>query len=47
MNFVMMQHHGYSLSELDAMLPFEREIYVSLLIQHVKTENDRIKQSQS
>ena len=43
MNFVMLQHHGYSLSELDNMLPFEREIYVSLLIQHVKEENDRQK----
>ena len=47
MNFVMMQHHGYSLSELDDMLPFEREIYVSLLIQHVKEENDRIKNQKS
>ena len=39
-----MQHHKYSLSELDNMLPFEREIYVNLLITHIKEENERLKQ---
>jgi hypothetical protein len=34
-----MQHHGYSLTELDNMLPWEREIYVTLLSEHVKEEN--------
>ncbi len=41
-----MQHHKYSLSELDNMLPFEREIYVNLLITHIKEENERLKQQQ-
>ena len=40
----MMQHHKYSLTELDNMIPWEREIYVSLLIKHVQEENERIKQ---
>jgi len=40
----MMQHHNYSLTELDNMIPWEREIYVSLLIKHVQEENERIKQ---
>jgi hypothetical protein len=39
----MMQHHQYSLTELDNMLPWEREIYVSLLQEWIKEENDRIK----
>ena len=39
-----MQHHKYSLSELDNMMPFEREIYVNLLITHIKEENERLKQ---
>jgi hypothetical protein len=39
----MMQHHQYSLTELDNMLPWERQIYVSLLQEHIKEENDRIK----
>ena len=41
-----MQHHKYSLSELDNMMPFEREIYVNLLITHIKEENERLKQQQ-
>jgi len=28
------------------MMPWEREIYVSMLIDYVKEENDRIKQEQ-
>ena len=37
-----MQHHKYSLTELDNMIPFEREIYIGLLEQHIKEENERI-----
>ena len=39
-----MQHHKYSLTELDNMMPFEREIYVGLLTQYLeeqKEENER------
>ena len=39
----MMQHHKYSLTELDMMLPWEREVYIQLLIKHLKEENDRQK----
>jgi len=38
-----MQHHKYSLSELEDMMPWEREIYVSLLTDYIKTENDKLK----
>jgi len=38
-----MQHHKYSLTELDEMMPWEREIYVNLLLQHIEEENERIK----
>ena len=31
-----MQHHKYSLTELDDMIPWEREIYVNLLLKHLK-----------
>jgi len=36
-----MQHHKYSLGEIENMLPWERDIYVSLLINHIKEENKR------
>jgi hypothetical protein len=39
----MMQHHNYSLTELDNLMPWEKEIYIMLLKQHIDEENDRIK----
>ncbi len=39
-----MQHHKYSLTELESMLPWERDVYVSLLINHIKEENERQRQ---
>lgn len=41
-NFAMMQHHGYSLAELENMIPWEREIYLALLSEHIVAENKRI-----
>ena len=38
-----MQHHQYSLTELNDMMPWEREIYVTMLIDYIKEENQRIK----
>jgi hypothetical protein len=46
-NFALMQHHKYSLTELDDMMPFEREIYILLLTQFIKEENERQKQQQA
>ena len=45
-NFHMMQHHNYSLSELENMIPWEREIYLGLLMKHIEEENTRTKQQQ-
>jgi len=42
-----MQHHKYSLTELDNMMPFEREIYVQLLINHIREENERLRDQQN
>lgn len=39
----MMQHHNYSLTELENMVPWERDIYVALLQQFIQEENERIK----
>jgi hypothetical protein len=43
-NFALMQHHKYNLSDLEDMIPFERDIYIMLLSQHIEEENDRIQQ---
>lgn len=44
-NFALMQHHKYSLTELENMIPWEREIYLSLLQQYIEEEN--LKQRQN
>ena len=42
-NFQMMQHHKYSLTEIENMIPWEREVYMSLLLNYIAEENERIK----
>ena len=37
-----MQHHKYSLTELENMMPFEREIYLGLLEQYILEENEKM-----
>jgi len=39
-----MQHHKYSLTEIENMIPWERDIYVQMLINHINEENDKLKQ---
>lgn len=41
----MMQHHNYSLTEIENMIPWERQIYITLLIEYVKEETKRQKAS--
>tara|TARA_R100000773_G_C4217902_1_gene116368 strand:- start:686 stop:832 length:147 start_codon:yes stop_codon:yes gene_type:complete len=43
----MMQHHKYSLTELEEMMPWEREIYVGLLIKHLEEEEEKRRQEAS
>ena len=47
MNFALMQHHKYSLTELENMIPWEREVYLSLLTQYIEEENLKAQQQQS
>jgi hypothetical protein len=39
-----MQHHKYSLSDLNEMMPWERNVYVTMLLQYIEQENEKIKQ---
>lgn len=41
-----MQHHKYSLSDLENMMPWEKSIYVNMLIEHIEAENEKIKLKQ-
>lgn len=42
MNFALMQYHKYSLSDIEEMIPFEREIYTALLIKFLAEEKERL-----
>ena len=46
-NFGLMQHHNYSLAELEGQLPWEREIYIALLMQWLEEEELRRKQEKN
>ena len=44
--FAMMQHHNYSLTELENLIPWERDVYTSLLINHLENEREEIKKQE-
>lgn len=46
-NFALMYHHKYSISEIEDMLPWEREIYISLLADQIKKENQERNKKQN
>ena len=41
-----MQHHNYSLSDVENMIPWERDIYVHMLIEFIKEQNKKNKERQ-
>ena len=41
-NFYLLQHHKYSLNEIDAMIPWEKEVYVNMLVDFIKQEEMRL-----
>ena len=43
-NFSLMHHHKYSLTELDNLLPWEKDIYIALLVQELERERLRLQQ---
>jgi hypothetical protein len=44
-NFALMQYHKYSLTEVENMMPWERDIYLALLKQHIEEENEKVRQA--
>lgn len=45
-NFSLIQHHKYSLTELEEMIPWERQMYLNMLLKWLQDEKERIKQQQ-
>jgi len=42
LNFDVTQHHNFSITEINDMIPFEREVYVDMVLEKIEKE----KQSQ-
>ena len=40
-----MQYHKYSLTEIENMITFERDIYVAMLVQFLKEEKERLERN--
>ena len=45
LNFALMQYHKYSLTEIETLMPWERDVYVALLKQHLEEEELKRKQN--
>jgi hypothetical protein len=46
-NFGLIQHHKWGISEIENMIPWEREVYVQLLLQWLEEEKERIKSEEA
>tara|TARA_Y100000310_G_C20651594_1_gene799723 strand:- start:596 stop:760 length:165 start_codon:yes stop_codon:yes gene_type:complete len=46
-NFALVQHHKWNLSDIENLIPWERDIYIDLLLQHVKEEEERQRAQQA
>ena len=42
--FALAQHHKYSLSDLDELIPFERDIYAEMLMKHISEQKEKLEQ---
>ena len=42
-----MQHHKYSLADIENMYPFERDIYIAMLVNYLKEQEQKNKQKQA
>lgn len=39
--FAMAQHYGYSIGDIESLLPFERDIFVDMLVEFIKKQKER------
>jgi|TARA_B100000035_G_C21023708_1_gene565191 hypothetical protein len=47
LNFALLQYHKYSLTEVENLIPWEREVYVELLKAHLEEEKLKADQARS
>jgi len=42
--FALAQHHKYQISEIESLIPYERDIYIDLLLAYIEEQKDKQKQ---
>ena len=42
-NFSLLHHHKYSLDEFDELIPWEKQIYVQMLVEYIKEQNEKLR----
>jgi len=45
--FSLIQHHKYSITEIENLIPFERDIFIEMLLNHLKELEEIRKQNQN
>jgi len=41
MIFAMAQHHKYSITEIENMMPYERDLYFGMLVDYIEKQNEQ------
>ena len=41
MVFAMAQHHNYAISELESMLPYERDLYFGMIVDYIEKQKEK------
>lgn len=41
-----MQHHKYSITEIEMMVPWERQIYIDMLVKYLQEQKQKLKDQQ-
>lgn len=39
--FALAQHHKYQISEIENLLPYERDVYIDLLLAHLEEQKEK------
>ena len=45
-NFILVQQHKYSLTDIENLMPWEREVYLTLLTQHIDELKEQMQAQQ-
>ena len=43
----MAQHHKYSIADIENLIPYERDLYFQLLVEHIKEQNEKAQQARN